>query len=189
VHDAAALAAEQHSSTDHATGRLHDLQHGPHGHALAAAALAHDPHDLARRHVERHAVDRAHQSLVEEEVHAQVADRQQRVHQVPYGSAASRRPSPTRLKASTATITARPGTSSHGASASVWMFCASWSSTPHEMAGGRMPRPRNDSAVSLMIRTGMASVLVAMMWLRKFGTMWRPMMRARLAPASSAAST
>ena len=69
------------------------------------------------------------------------------------------------------------------------MFCASCSSTPHEMAGGRMPRPRNDSAVSLMIMAGMASVLVAMMWLRKFGTMWRTMIRVRLAPASSAAST
>ena len=64
-----------------------------------------------------------------------------------------------------------PGISSQGASASVWIFCASCSSTPQLIAGGRMPRPRNDSDVSLMIITGMASELVAMMWLRNVGTM------------------
>ena len=40
-----------------------------------------------------------------------------------------------------------------------------------------------------MIMAGMASVLVAMMWLRKVGTMCRRMMRGRLHPASSAART
>jgi hypothetical protein len=57
------------------------------------------------------------------------------------------------------------------------------------MAGGRMPRPRNDSEVSLMIIAGIASVLVAMMWERNVGTMCRTMIRRRLTPASSAAST
>ncbi len=83
VHDTAALAAEQHGSADHAAGRLDDLEHGPHGHALAAPALAHDPHDFSRRHVEGHAVDRAHEPLVEEEVHAQVADGEDRLHHDP----------------------------------------------------------------------------------------------------------
>ena len=39
------------------------------------------------------------------------------------------------------------------------------------MAGGRMPRPRKESEVSLMIITGMASEEVAMMWLANVGTM------------------
>ncbi len=78
---------------------------------------------------------------------------------------------------------------SQGASASVWMFCASWRSTPQLIAGGRMPSPRKLSEVSLMIIAGMASVLVAMMWLRNVGTMWRRMIRGRPHPASSAART
>ncbi len=52
-----------------------------------------------------------------------------------------------------------------------------------------MPSPRKLSEVSLMIMTGMASVLAAMMWLVNAGTMWRVMMRKRLHPASSAART
>jgi len=52
-----------------------------------------------------------------------------------------------------------------------------------------MPRPRKESEVSLMIITGIASELVAMMWLRNVGTMWRRMMRIRPQPASRAAST
>jgi hypothetical protein len=66
------------------------------------------------------------------------------------------------LNASTATITTSPGNISHGASATVWMFWASCRSTPQLIAGGRMPRPRKLSEVSLMIMTGMARVLAAM---------------------------
>jgi hypothetical protein len=83
VHDLAAVAAKQHAAADHATGRLDDLQHRPHGHALAAAALAHDADDLPRRHLERHAIHRAHEALVEAEVHAEVVDGENRLHQRP----------------------------------------------------------------------------------------------------------
>ena len=47
-----------------------------------------------------------------------------------YGSAASRSPSPTKLKAITVAITNSTGSISHGCSATVRMFCASCSSTP-----------------------------------------------------------
>ena len=40
-----------------------------------------------------------------------------------------------------------------------------------------------------MIIAGSASVVAAMMWLRNDGTMWRKMIRAGLAPATSAAVT
>src|SRR5215831_15896604 len=176
-------------TADDAPGRLDDLQDGLHGHALAASALADDPDHLARLHVEAHAVDRPHEPLVQEEVHPEVPDSKDRRRHWLYGSAASRRPSPTRLKARTERITTAPGTRSQGASATVWMFCASWSNTPQLIAGGRMPRPRNESDVSLMIIAGIARVLVAMMCDRNVGTMCRTMMRAWLAPASSAAST
>ena len=60
------------------------------------------------------------------------------------------------------------------------MFCASLSSTPQLVIGGRSPRPRNDSAVSPRIIDGMARVAEAIRWLMKFGSRWRPMMRAGL---------
>src|SRR5258707_1278281 len=85
-------------------------------------------------------------------------------------------------------MTTRAGVRSQGASARVWMFCASCSRTPQLMAGGRMPRPRKESEVSLMIITGMASELGAMMWLRKVGTMWRRLIRMRQQPARRAAT-
>ena len=50
------------------------------------------------------------------------------------------------------------GSSSHGEIASVWTFCACCSITPQEIAGGRRPRPRKLSEVSLMIIAGSARV-------------------------------
>src|SRR5262245_7646240 len=183
------ILLEQDLPADDAARRLDDLENRLHRDALAAAALADDPDDAAGLDVEADAVDRAHEPLVEEEVDAEILDAEDRRRHWLYGSAASRRPSPTRLKAMTERITTAPGTRSHGASATVWMFCASWSSTPQLIAGGRMPRPRKESDVSLMIIAGIARVLVAMMCERNVGTMCRTMMRPRLAPASSAAST
>jgi hypothetical protein len=54
-----------------------------HRHALAASALADNPDHLTRSHVEGHTVHRVHETLVEEEVHAQVAHRQDRRHHWP----------------------------------------------------------------------------------------------------------
>ena len=69
------------------------------------------------------------------------------------------------------------------------MFCAPFSSTPSEIAGGRRPSPRKPSAVSLAIIAGSASVVVAMMWLMHEGSRWTKMIRRGGAPHSSAAST
>ena len=82
-----------------------------------------------------------------------------------------------------------PGANSQGAVAIERMFCASRSSTPHEMVGGCRPRPRKDSAVSARIIAGIASVTDAMMWLMKLGSMWRKMIRPSVQPSSRAAVT
>ena len=68
-------------------------------------------------------------------------------------------------------MTATDGMSSQGERTSAWMFCASCSSTPQLIAGGRSPSPRNESDVSLMMIAGIASVVAAMMWLMNDGTM------------------
>ena len=43
--------------------------------------------------------------------------------------------------------------------------------TPQLIAGGRRPRPRKLKEVSLMIMAGSASVVEAIMWLKKEGAM------------------
>ena len=67
------------------------------------------------------------------------------------------------------------------------MFCASLSSTPQLVIGGRTPSPRNDSAVSPRIMPGIIKVAEAIRWLVKLGSRCRPMMRAGRAPISTAA--
>src|SRR6266508_3550212 len=94
-----------------------------------------------------------------------------------------------KLKASTTTTTGRIGNNSQGCSCTAARFCASLSSTPQLVTGGRRPRPRNDSAVSPRIIEGIESVAEAIRWLMKFGIRWRAMMRRLDAPISSAART
>src|SRR5207249_1725698 len=66
------------------------------------------------------------------------------------GSRISRRPSPKRLKPSTASVMAPPGASaSHGSSS--MKLRASLSMLPHDGAGGWTPSPRNDRAASIMM--------------------------------------
>src|SRR5690606_8132585 len=141
------------------------------GKRLAAARLAHDAHRLPRRDREVDAVHRAHDALGGEDVRPEAADLEDRAARhgrdahVPYGSAASRRPSPRKLSASTATTTATPGQNSHGAVATERTFCASWSCTPQLTTGERRPMPRKLSEVSARIMAGIARVTEAMMWL------------------------
>ena len=78
------------------------------------------------------------------------------------GSAASLRPSPMKVKASTVMTTRRAGVSNHGEKAIDWMFCASVRRTPQLKAGGRIPSPKKLRLVSLRIITGTASVKEAM---------------------------
>ena len=104
---------------------------------------------MAGQEVEADVADRVQDVGAQVEVDREVADREHRLdgllrrvdqrrpavrlraHQCSYGSAASRSPSPMKLKDSTASTTASDGQiSSQGAVAMVRMFCASCSSTP-----------------------------------------------------------
>ncbi len=50
------------------------------------------------------------------------------------------------------------GNINHGYRATMLMFCASLSSTPQLVIGGRNPSPRKDSAVSPRIMLGITNV-------------------------------
>ena len=63
------------------------------------------------------------------------------------------------------TITGIAGINNQGVRAMAWIFCASFSNTPQLMAGGRRPRPRKLSVVSVIIIKGSARDAAAIMWL------------------------
>ena len=79
--------------------------------ALAATALPHDPEGLALVQRVADAVDRVDHAFPREEVRLEVADLEEGGHLVSLvrGSIASRKPSPTKLKASTVTAMKSPG--------------------------------------------------------------------------------
>ena len=70
------LAGEaDRAALDDAARRIDQAQDGKAGDGLARARFAHQPQDLARRHVEIDAVDGAGDAFLGEEVRAQIADR------------------------------------------------------------------------------------------------------------------
>ena len=90
---------------------LQQAEDGEPGDGLAAAGLTHESDDLALVHGEVDAVERLHHSAHAAELQPEVAHLEQLVHAVylfERGSSTSRRPSPTRLNASTRMKMARP---------------------------------------------------------------------------------
>ena len=106
------LALELDRARGDATGLRRDQPQDRHGrHRLAAAGFAHDAQRLAARHVERHAVDRAHDSVQGAELGVEIANFENRAHSrlASRGSSRSRRPSPSRFTARTVTARNAPG--------------------------------------------------------------------------------
>src|SRR5439155_19289076 len=104
------------------------------------------------------------------------------------GSSASRRPSPSRLKPSTATMIARPGNTARCVANS--RYCRpSFSMTPQDGAGGCAERPRNDSAPSVSTAHESARLTCTTSVDIRFGRMWRTTIRVEVAPTARAAST
>ena len=96
-------------------GAREDAEEREGGDALAAAGLADDPECLARRDVERDPVDGVDGSPARPELDVEVLDREERLaaglhRERSLGSSASRSPSPMRLKPSTVSTIAIPGT-------------------------------------------------------------------------------
>ena len=110
-----------------APGARQDPEQRERGDALAAARLADDAERLARRDVERDAVDGVDRAALGPELDPQVLDRRAAAHVArprSFGSSASRRPSPIRLKPSTEKTIATPGMiASHGAVCEVLVRC------------------------------------------------------------------
>src|SRR5262245_8262311 len=105
-----------------------------------------------------------------------------------FGSSASRRPSPRRLKDSTARKMARPGnTAIH--TALLRKRCAVLSIEPHDGAGGCWPRPRNDRLASAMIAVATEIVACTISAGRMVGRMCFTAIRTGGLPTARAAST
>src|SRR5690606_33093139 len=112
-------------------------------YGLARPALADDADDLARGDLEVDAVHRARHTRGRPEMRAQRLDPEQRAHRS-RGSSASRRPSPTRLNASTTSTMARPGNvATHHAPSRLSRPLATM--PPHDGVGAGRPSPMKES--------------------------------------------
>src|SRR5262249_4610549 len=121
-----------------------ESEHRQGADALAGARLADKAQRLASVDVGREPADGPNRALPRAELHVQVLDFEQRcVHRVPFGSTASRRPSPTKFTATTvSTMATLAGTQIHGRLMSTTGDCAALTICPQLEVGGRTPSPR-----------------------------------------------
>src|SRR4029450_5033197 len=145
-----------------------------HAHALPGAGLTDDADDLAgiERNIDAvHGPERAAMGL---EVDRQIADFEQCHARRPaqrfsFGSSASRKPSPSRLKASTVMRMARPGkVTIQGALRK--NSRASASIVPHSGVGAWAPRPRKPSAAASRMAEETPSVDWTIRGAKQFGS-------------------
>ena len=113
------LRPQHDPAVDDPARRLHKLKKRVSRDAFPAARLSHQRERAAALDRERHVLHCAHHAVGREERHAQVAHLEQRcfggkVHFVAYGSAASRKPSPRKLKLSTVRTIRTTGINSQG---------------------------------------------------------------------------
>src|SRR6188768_2139232 len=176
-----------------ALAQAHDRQRR---HGLARARFTDQSHGLAGRDAEIDAAHRGHRTRIGRELDAQIANRKQCLrglgHQLArlrnFGSMASRKPSPTKLKANTTSKMAAPGIrNNHGASKMYDRPSAKM--LPQVAYGGRTPKPRNDSADSVKIACATLIVAVTSTGAIAFGTMCRKMIRHSGNPSALAAVT
>ncbi len=109
------LPAEGDAPAGDLSRAVEELHHREGGDRLAGAALADDAQRLAGGERQRHALDGVHRAVAGGEGDLEVLDGEERAGHVRIlGSRMSRNPSPSRLKQSTAVISAAPGkTTSH----------------------------------------------------------------------------
>src|SRR6185437_1513754 len=174
------LAVEHDPAAAERQGAFQQAHDRERGDALAAARFAHQPERFAAADLERDVLGRIVDGLPTGEGDVQAVDlekgpgHERRV--VDCGSRMSRRPSPSRLRPSTVRKIATPGKiDSHG-TVLIWSR-ASESMLPQLGKGGRMPRPRNDSAASERIAVPMPSVAITISGPRILGSTWVNMMR------------
>src|SRR5690606_32152532 len=170
------FTAQQRRTGGDTAGRLRNQPHdGLHGDGLAAAGLPHDGQRAAGINTEVHATHGLHDAAIGVELDPEITHIQQlSTHStlLMRTSSASRRPSPSRLKASTVTLMNSDGKiSSWGwvsmvASPSLLML-------PQEAVGGATPMPMKDRKASVKMALGTAKVRVTSTTPSVFGIMCR----------------
>src|SRR5262245_53449559 len=177
-------AAEQRGAARDAAGRSRNQPHDAlHADGLAAARFADDRERLALRHREARAAHGLHDAAVRVELDVQVLhveDRARRgklergAHSRPRRrtSSASRKPSPSKLNASTATLMKSAGNMSSWGCASI-VLMPSLLMLPHDGVGGATPMPMNDRNASMKMTRGTSNVSVTRITPIVFGIMWR----------------
>src|SRR5439155_16241451 len=96
------------------------------------------------------AIYRLDHAVIGVEAGAEITDGKQRLRHryLDFGSRASRRPSPRKLKESVERKIITPGARIQRCCSKVLRSCAAFSMFPQEETGSRIPRPRNESPAS-----------------------------------------
>src|SRR5262249_3551052 len=172
--------------------------HGQHGEALATAGFADDAERFALRDSDADLIDRAPGSVVaacgrRRKRDVEIFDLEQdhvgvSIQRFSLASRASRRPSPSRLKASTVTRIMTPGNvTTHQARDT--NSRASASIVPHSGNGGCAPSPRNPSDAASRMAVDTPSVAWTISGAVQFGSTSLNIRRSVPAPETRAAVT
>src|SRR5262249_24964450 len=140
-------ATEHRVARRHLAGRIEDAHDGKGGHRLARARFADQRHGLALVDREADMIEHLDHPGACAELDRQVLDgeRGDRGHVRFLGSMMSRRPSPSRLKQNTASISVAPGNSATHHSPDWMKLAPSATMMPHSASGGRTPSPMKES--------------------------------------------
>src|SRR6185503_9641551 len=175
AHDAAGLGRQQPQDRERR-------------HRLARARLPDETERLPGDQAEAHTVDGAHEAPARVELGVEIADVEETHTWRNRGSSQSRSQSPKRLKASTTSRIAVPGTTDSHQPLAMWLR-PSATICPHDGVGGAMPAPRNDSDASTMITDPMCRVSRTMNVFITLGTMWTAMILRWEQPCTRARAT
>ncbi len=162
-------------------------------HRLAGAGFAHDAERPARSNGEADTAHGLDETAPGRERHVQVFDRQQRRvrrrHVRILGSRMSRRPSPSRLKQSTVSISARPGKATSHHLPVEMKRAPSATMIPHSGVGAFTPSPMKESPAALRMAHPRLRLICTAMAGSTFGSRNFSTMARCPSPPARAAST
>src|SRR5439155_12190427 len=171
------------------TGIARQMAHQrPGERALAGAGLSDEAQYLAWSDLQRNVVQHTHRASGRDVVECIILDRKYRGHRSSFGLRASRRPSPTRLKAmAVSAIAAEGAINPHGAGGMYWRASATMS--PHSDAGGWAPTPRKLSVANSMTAKDTRMVDSITIGAMTLGNISRKMIHCAPSPRAMAALT
>src|ERR1700726_281184 len=184
------LPTKQNPARSDPPGRVEQPRGRKPGDGFARAAFADEAKHFALLERERHPAHRLDKAAAGRKRNVKIFDAQQRLGHVRIrGSRMSRIPSPSRLKHSTASISANPGNATSHHFPVEMKRAPSATMMPHSGVGGLTPRPIKESPAALRMAQPRLSDICTDMAGSTFGSRKRSTTEIWLSPDARAAST